>query len=184
MQSKGLSRVFSTAQFKSIKSSALSLRCGPTLTSGKTTALTRWAFVGKMMSLLFNMLLRFVIAFLPSSKRLLILGLQSLFPVVLESKKIKSQSLFTFFPYLPKSNGTVHFHFRDILGRGKARGQKSDPWTPGEQGWGRDAAWDRRRLCGSEGLVLCCDCDRGDGHTAANIGPDSGAATARFERRF
>ena len=184
MQSKGLSRVFSTPQFKSIKSSALSLRCGPTLTSGKTIALTRWAFVGKMMSLLFNMLLRFVIAFLPSSKRLLILGLQSLFPVVLESKKIKSPSLFPFFPYLPKSNGTVHFHFRDILGRGKARGQKPDPWTPGGQGWGRDAAWDRRRLCGSEGLVLCCDCDRGDGHTAANIGPDSGAATARFERRF
>ena len=59
------------------------------------------------MSLLFNTLLRFVIAFLLSSKRLLILGPQSLFPVILEPKKIKTLSLFPFFPYLPKSNGTV-----------------------------------------------------------------------------
>ena len=83
-----------------------------------------------MMSLLFNMLLRFVIAFLPSSKRLLILGLQSLFPVVLESKKIKSPSLFPFFPYLPKSNGTcisisVTFWEEEKLGdRSQIRGRQ------------------------------------------------------------
>ena len=48
----------------------------PYMTTGKTIALTRWTFVGKLMSLLFNMLSRFVIAFLPRSKRLLISWLQ------------------------------------------------------------------------------------------------------------
>ena len=57
---------------------------------GRSIALTIRTFVGKVMSLLFNMLSRFVIAFLPKSKRLLILWLQSLSAVVLESKKIKS----------------------------------------------------------------------------------------------
>ena len=60
------------------------------MTTGKTIALTRRTFVGKVMSLLFNMLSRFVIAFLPRSKRLLISWLQSLSAVNLESKKIKS----------------------------------------------------------------------------------------------
>ena len=60
------------------------------MTSGKTIALTRWTFVGKVMSLLFNMLSRLVIAFLPRSKCLLISWLQSLFTVILEPKKIKS----------------------------------------------------------------------------------------------
>ena len=58
------------------------------MTTGKTIALTRWTFVGKVMSLLFNMLSRLGIAFLPRSKRLLISWLQSLFAVILE--KIKS----------------------------------------------------------------------------------------------
>ena len=53
-------------------------------------ALTIWTFVGKVMSLLFNTLSRFVIAFLPRSKRLLISWLQSLSSVILEPKKIKS----------------------------------------------------------------------------------------------
>ena len=61
----------------------------PYMTSGKTIALTIWTFVGKVISLLFNMLLRLVIAFLPRSKGLLILWLQSLSAVILESKKIK-----------------------------------------------------------------------------------------------
>ena len=60
------------------------------MTSGKTTALTRWTFVSKVMSLLFNMLSRLVIAFLPRSKRLLISWLQLPSPVILEPKKIKS----------------------------------------------------------------------------------------------
>ena len=56
----------------------------------KTIALTRWTFIGKVMSLLFNMLSRFVIAFLPRSKCLLISWLQSPSAVILEPKKIKS----------------------------------------------------------------------------------------------
>ena len=54
----------------------------PYLTTGKTIALTRWTFVGKVMSLLFNMLSRLVITFLPKSRRLLISWLQSLYAVI------------------------------------------------------------------------------------------------------
>ena len=60
------------------------------MTTGKTTALTTWTFVGKVMSLFFNMLSRLVIAFLPKSKSLLISRLQSPSAVILEPKKIKS----------------------------------------------------------------------------------------------
>ena len=60
------------------------------MTTGKTIASTIWTFVGKVMSLLFNMLSMFVIAFLPRSKCLLISWLQSPFAVILETKKIKS----------------------------------------------------------------------------------------------
>ena len=59
------------------------------MTTGKTIALTRWTFFGKVMSLLFNMLSRFVIAFLPRSKHLLISWLQSPSAVILEPNKIK-----------------------------------------------------------------------------------------------
>ena len=62
----------------------------PCMTPGKTIALTRWTFVGKVRSLLFNMLPRLVMAFLPSSKRLLISWLQSPSAVTLELQKIKS----------------------------------------------------------------------------------------------
>ena len=62
----------------------------PYMTTGKTTALTRWAFVGKVMSLLFNMLSRLVIAFLPRSKHFLISWLQSRSAVILEPPKINS----------------------------------------------------------------------------------------------
>ena len=62
----------------------------PYMTTGKTTALTRWTFVSKVMSLLFNMLSRLVTAFLQRSKRLLISWLQSPSAVILEPKKIKS----------------------------------------------------------------------------------------------
>ena len=105
-------------QFKSINSSALSLFYGPTLTSimttGKTIALTRWTFVGKVMSLLFNMLSRLVIAFIPRSKWFLLSWMQSLFTVTLEAKKI-SLLLFPFFSsiFLPWSdgNGCHDLHF-------------------------------------------------------------------------
>ena len=65
------------------------------MTTGKTTALTRWTFVGKVMSLLLNVLSRLVITFLPRSKGLLISWLQSPSAVILEPKKIKSDSLST-----------------------------------------------------------------------------------------
>ena len=60
------------------------------MTTGKTIALTIWTFVGKVMTLLFNMLSRVVIAFLPRSKCLYISWLQSPYSVILEPKKIKS----------------------------------------------------------------------------------------------
>ena len=67
------------------------------MTTGKTIALTRRAFVGKVMSLLFNMLYKSVIAFLPRSKHLLTSRLQSL-PVILEPPKIKSDTVSTLSP--------------------------------------------------------------------------------------
>ena len=63
------------------------------MTTGKTIALTRQTFVGKVMSLLFNMLSRLVITFLPRSKRLLISWLQSPSAVILEPRKIKSDTV-------------------------------------------------------------------------------------------
>ena len=65
----------------------------PYLTTGKTIALTRWAFVDKVMSLLFNMSSRLVITFLPRNKRLLISWLQSPSAVILEPPKIKSATV-------------------------------------------------------------------------------------------
>ena len=67
----------------------------PYMTPGKTIALTRWTFVGKVMSLLFNMLSRLVITFLPRSKCLLISWLQSPSAVILEPKKMKSDTVTT-----------------------------------------------------------------------------------------
>ena len=94
MQSKGLS---SLLQYHSSK--ALVLQCSAFftiqlshsyMTTGKTIALTRGTFVGKVTSLLFNMLSRLVITFLPRSKRLLISWLQSLSVVIWEPREIKS----------------------------------------------------------------------------------------------
>ena len=68
------------------------------MTTGKTIALTRQTFVGKIMSLLFNMLSRLVITFLPKSKHLLISWLQSPSAVILEPKKIKSVTVSTVSP--------------------------------------------------------------------------------------
>ena len=70
----------------------------PYMTPGKTIALTRWTFVGKVMSLLFNMLSRLVITFLPRSKCLLISWLQSPSIVILKPPKIKADTLSTVFP--------------------------------------------------------------------------------------
>ena len=68
------------------------------MTTGKTTALTRWTLVGKVMSLLLNMLSRFIITFLPRSKHLLISWLQSTSAVILEPKKIKFDTVSTVSP--------------------------------------------------------------------------------------
>ena len=86
----------------------------PYMTIGKIIALTRWSFVSKVMSLLFNMLSRFVTAFLPRSKCLLISWLQSPSAVILESPENKVCHCFHFFPiYLPSPDGTrchdLHF---------------------------------------------------------------------------
>ena len=90
LQSKGLSRVFSTTTVQKHQFFGVQLY-GPTLTSvhdcWETIALTRWTFVGKVMSLYFNMLSRLVITFLPRSERLLISQLQSPSAVILEPKK-------------------------------------------------------------------------------------------------
>ena len=66
----------------------------PYMTTGKATALTRWTFVGKVMSRLLNVLSRLVITFLPRSKRLLISWLQSSSAVILEPPKMKSDNCF------------------------------------------------------------------------------------------
>ena len=95
LQSKGLSRVFSntTVQKHQLFSTRLFFSVElshPYITTGKTIPLTRWTFLGKEMSLLFNMLSRLVITFLPRSKRLLISWLQSPSTVILEPRKVKS----------------------------------------------------------------------------------------------
>ena len=68
------------------------------MTTGKTIALTRWTFVGKVMSLLLNVLSRLVITFLPRSKHILISWLQSPSAVILEPPKIKSDTVSTVSP--------------------------------------------------------------------------------------
>ena len=102
--SKGLSRVFSntTVQKQQFFGAQLSLYIvqlsHPYMTTGKTIALTRRTFVGKVMCLLFNMLSRLVITFLPRSKRLLISWMQSPCAVILEPKKIKLDTVSTISP--------------------------------------------------------------------------------------
>ena len=92
LQSKGLSRVFSnnTVQKHQFFGTQPSLWSTSMMTTGKTIALTIRTFVGKVISLLFNILSRLVIAFLPRSKHLLVSWLQSPPAVILELKKIKS----------------------------------------------------------------------------------------------
>ena len=78
----------------------------PYTTTGKTIALTRRTFVGKIMSLLLNMPSRLVITFLPRSKRLLISWLQSPSAVILETKQIVCHCFHCFPIYFPRSDGT------------------------------------------------------------------------------
>ena len=92
--SKGLSRVFSNTTIQKHQF----FRAHPYMTTGKTIALTRQIIVGKVMFLLFNMLSRLVITFLPRSKHLLISWLQSPSAVILEPRKIKSATVSTVSP--------------------------------------------------------------------------------------
>ena len=108
---KGLSRVFSntTIQKHQFFSAQFSLwsNARPYMTTRKTIALIRWTFVGKVMSLLFNMLSRLVIACLPRSKHLFISWLQSPSAVILEAPQNKVCHCFHCFPiYLPWSDET------------------------------------------------------------------------------
>ena len=103
LQSKGLSRVL--LQHHSSKASVfwhsaffIVQLLHPYMTTRKTMALTRWAFVGKVMSLLFNMLSRLIITFFPRSKHLFISWFQSPSAVILEPPKIKSDTVSTISP--------------------------------------------------------------------------------------
>ena len=112
LQSKGLSRVFSnnTVQKYQIRrrSALFTVQLSHLyMTTRKTTALTRRTFVDKVMSLLFNMLSRLVITFLPRSKSLLISWLQSPSALILEPQENKVCHCFPYFPiYLPWNDGT------------------------------------------------------------------------------
>ena len=108
LQSKGPSRAFSIITVQKYQFFVLSFLYSPTLTSiydyWNTIVLTRWTFVGKVMSLLFNMLSRLVIAFHPRSKRLLISWLESSSAVIFEAHENKVCHCFLI--YLPWSDGT------------------------------------------------------------------------------
>ena len=112
LQSKRLSRVFSNTtvqkyQFFGAQLSFVVQISHPYMTTGKTIDLTRWIFVGKVMSLLFNMLPRLVTGFLPWSEHLLISWRQSTSAVILEPPNIMYLTVSIFSPiYLPWSDGT------------------------------------------------------------------------------
>ena len=105
LQSKGLSRVFSqnhSSKASILQRSAFFIQLShPYMTTGKAIALTRRIFVGKVISLPFNMLSRLVITFLPRSKCLLISWLQSPSAVILEPPKIKSDIVSTYYSNFP-----------------------------------------------------------------------------------
>ena len=110
LEFKGLSRVFSNTTVQKYQFLVLSFLYSPLshpyMSTGKTIALTRWTFVGKVMSLLFNIVSRLVIAFLPRSKHLLISWLQSPSAVIWEPPKTVSYCFHCFPIYLPWSDGT------------------------------------------------------------------------------
>ena len=94
------------------------------MTTGKTIALIRWTLVGKVMSLLFNMLSRLVITFLPRSKRLLISWLQSPSAVILEPPKIKSDTVSTVSPSI--SHGVMESDATRQIGSGQTGDGKNE----------------------------------------------------------
>ena len=139
------------------------------MATGKTIALTRQIFVSKVMSLFLNMLSRFVIAFLPRSKCLLISWLQSLSSVILEPKKIKSVSASTFPPYIcmkywpPDAKNWLIWKDPDA---GKDWGQEEKGTTEDEMvGWhhqlnGHGFGWTPEAGDRQGGLACCGSWDR------------------------
>ena len=116
------------------------------MTTGKTTALTLQTFVGKVISLLFNMLSRFVIAFLSRSKCLLISWLQSLSTVILEPKKIKSVTVSVVSPSIcheAMGPGRRRWHPTPVLLPGESHGWRS---LAGYSPWGHEESDMTERL--------------------------------------
>ena len=116
LQSKGLSRVFSNTtvqkhQFFGAQPSLVQLS-HPYMITGKTIALTRLTFVGKVMSLRFNMMFKLVITFLPRNKHLLISWLQSPSEVILEPPKIKSATVSTVSPSICHEVNMPNYSFQ------------------------------------------------------------------------
>ena len=108
------------------------------MTTGKTIALTIWTFVSKVMSLLFNMLSRFVMAFLPRSKHLLISWFQSPSTVILEPKKIKSVTVSIVSPSIcHEVMGPSDFQNTYLLvqlGQQPTRKDAGEPWVQDTKG--------------------------------------------------
>ena len=119
LQSKGLSRVFNSSKASILWCSAFFIVqfSHPYMTTGKTIALTRWTFVRKVISLLFNVLSRLFIGFLPRSKHLLISWVQAPSAVIFEPPKIKSVTVFIVsLSICPWSDGTGSYdlHFLNV----------------------------------------------------------------------
>ena len=109
LQSKGISRVFSNTTVQKHSAFFIIQLSHPYMTTGKTIALGRRTIVDKVMSLFFNMLSRLVITFLPRSKHLLILWLQSPSAVILEPPKIKSDTVSTVSPSMSYEVNVLKF---------------------------------------------------------------------------
>ena len=127
--SQGLSRVFSNTTVWKFFGAQPSLWSNFHICTWllEKPVLTRWTFVSKVVALLFNMLSRFVITFLPRSKHLLISWLQSPSTVILEPKKIKSVTVSIFFPiYLPWSDGTGYHDLSFLNVESKASAEKEN----------------------------------------------------------
>ena len=97
----------------------------PYMTTGKTIALTRWAFAGKAMSLLFNILSRLVITFLPRSKHLFISWLQSPSAMILEPPKIKSDTVSTVSPSISHDGWEEQPHIQGVAAAWARRAERS-----------------------------------------------------------
>ena len=125
----------------------------PYRTTGKTIAFTRWTFVGKLMSLLLNMLSSLVITFLPRSKRLLISWLPSPSAVILEPPKIKSDTVSTVSPVAMTSQRLCCWEGLGTGGGGDDRGW--DGWMASLTRW--TWVWVNSGVGDGQGGLACCN---------------------------